>query len=176
MGDDSDVGVARCCYAFCSPKQEQIASLFGTQRPAITKHLENIFKSGEPDENEVSSIPELTSVHGAIAGKAQIQREKCYNPDAILSAGKNLPVVHKLYKLHELLRKKIRVDSCNSWTKGFGVSKIQNSKFKIQNLEFSILRVSHRLGKGDDVSGLQAYCFGEVVPVHKAAHYGCQSF
>ena len=27
--------------------QKQIADLFGTQRPAITKHLINIFKSGE---------------------------------------------------------------------------------------------------------------------------------
>lgn len=27
--------------------QSQIALLFGTQRPAITKHLNNIFKSGE---------------------------------------------------------------------------------------------------------------------------------
>ena len=27
--------------------QEQIASLFGTKRPAITKHLSNIYKSGE---------------------------------------------------------------------------------------------------------------------------------
>ena len=28
-------------------RQEQIAELFGTQRPAITKHLQNIFKSKE---------------------------------------------------------------------------------------------------------------------------------
>jgi len=27
--------------------QAQIAELFGTKRPAITKHLSNIFKSGE---------------------------------------------------------------------------------------------------------------------------------
>ena len=27
--------------------QEQIANLFGTKRPAITKHLANIYKSGE---------------------------------------------------------------------------------------------------------------------------------
>jgi hypothetical protein len=27
--------------------QKQVAELFGTQRPAITKHLKNIFASGE---------------------------------------------------------------------------------------------------------------------------------
>ena len=30
--------------------QQQIADLFGTKRPAITKHLSNIFKSGELDK------------------------------------------------------------------------------------------------------------------------------
>ena len=43
--------------------QQQIAALFGTQRPAITKHLGNIFKSGELDENVVSSILEHTTLH-----------------------------------------------------------------------------------------------------------------
>ena len=44
--------------------QEQIATLFGTQRPAITKHLNNIFKSAELRENSVSSILELTADDG----------------------------------------------------------------------------------------------------------------
>src|SRR3989344_5308431 len=35
--------------------QDQIAELFGTQRPAITKHLNNIFKSAEVSQNSVSS-------------------------------------------------------------------------------------------------------------------------
>ncbi len=46
--------------------QQQIAELFGTQRPAITKHLGNIFKSGVLDEKVVSSILEHTTQHGAI--------------------------------------------------------------------------------------------------------------
>jgi len=36
--------------------QTQIAFLFGIKRPAITKHLNNIFRSGELDENSVCSI------------------------------------------------------------------------------------------------------------------------
>jgi hypothetical protein len=67
--------------------QEQIAFLFGTKRPAITKHLGNIFKSGELNEQEVCSILELTTPHGAIAGKTQVQQVKIYNLDAILSVG-----------------------------------------------------------------------------------------
>ena len=38
--------------------QEQIALLFGTQRPAITKHLNNIYKSGELDIQSTCSILE----------------------------------------------------------------------------------------------------------------------
>ena len=38
--------------------QQQIADLFGTKRPAITKHLSNIFNSGELDKDSVSSILE----------------------------------------------------------------------------------------------------------------------
>jgi hypothetical protein len=67
--------------------QQQIADLFGTQRPAITKHLGNIFKAGELNENEVSSILEHTTPHGAIKGKTQKAMVKYYNIDAVLSVG-----------------------------------------------------------------------------------------
>lgn len=67
--------------------QKRIAELFGVQRPAITKHLKNIFESGELIEEEVSSILEHTTAHGAIEGKTQIQEVKYYNLDAILSVG-----------------------------------------------------------------------------------------
>ena len=38
--------------------QQQIADLFGTKRPAITKHLANIYKSGELEEKSTSSMLE----------------------------------------------------------------------------------------------------------------------
>jgi len=61
--------------------QMQISELFGTQRPAITKHLSNIFKTGELDENSVSSILEHTASDGKKYGT------RFYNLDAILSVG-----------------------------------------------------------------------------------------
>ncbi len=67
--------------------QAQIALLFGTQRPAITKHLSNIFKANELDEKVVSSILEHTTKHGAIKGKTQTKKVKFYNLDAIISVG-----------------------------------------------------------------------------------------
>ena len=38
--------------------QAQIADLFGTKRPAITKHLKNIYASQELDESSTCSILE----------------------------------------------------------------------------------------------------------------------
>ena len=46
--------------------QERMAELFGVQRPAITKHLKNIFESNELQEDVVCSILEHTTPHGAI--------------------------------------------------------------------------------------------------------------
>ncbi|MBU6197457.1 MAG: virulence RhuM family protein [Cyanobacteria bacterium REEB446] len=67
--------------------QQKIADLFGVQRPAITKHLKNIFDTGELKEELVSSILEHTTRHGAIEGKIQNVQTKYYNLDAIISVG-----------------------------------------------------------------------------------------
>ncbi len=67
--------------------QKAMAQLFGVQRPAITKHLSNIFKEGELEEKVVCSILELTTEHGAIEGKTQRTPTKFYNLDAIISVG-----------------------------------------------------------------------------------------
>lgn len=58
--------------------QKQIAELFGTKRPAITKHLKNIFSSGELEENKVCSILEHTTRHGALTDKTQTTAVKYY--------------------------------------------------------------------------------------------------
>ena len=62
--------------------QEQIASLFGTKRPAITKHLSNIYKSGELEREGTCSILEHMGNDGR-----QSYRTMFYNLDAILSVG-----------------------------------------------------------------------------------------
>ena len=62
--------------------QEQIADLFGTKRPAITKHLNNIYKSGELDIDSTCSILELMGNDGK-----QRYTTKFYNLEAILSIG-----------------------------------------------------------------------------------------
>ncbi|MGL5040914.1 MAG: virulence RhuM family protein [Aeromonas sp.] len=67
--------------------QDRMAELFGVQRPAISKHLKNIFESNELQEEVVCSILEHTTEHGAIAARTQTQKVKYYNLDAVISVG-----------------------------------------------------------------------------------------
>ena len=62
--------------------QAQIAELFGTKRPAITKHLANIYKCGELEKTGTCSILEHMGNEGA-----QQYRTTYYNLDAILAVG-----------------------------------------------------------------------------------------
>jgi len=61
--------------------QKALAELFGVQRPAITKHLGNIFDSGELAEDSVCSILEHTASDG------KTYSAKYYNLDAIIAVG-----------------------------------------------------------------------------------------
>ena len=67
--------------------QKKMAELFEVKVPAISKHLKNIFESGELDEKVVVSILESTTQHGAIKSKTQTKKNKFYNLHAILSVG-----------------------------------------------------------------------------------------
>jgi hypothetical protein len=67
--------------------QKQISELFDVKVPAISKHLKNIFISGELDEKVVVSKMEITTKHGAIEGKQQTKKVNFYNLDAIISIG-----------------------------------------------------------------------------------------
>lgn len=61
--------------------QKSMAELFGINIPAISKHLTNIFSSGELIENSVISILETTAEDG------KQYKVKFYNLDAIISIG-----------------------------------------------------------------------------------------
>jgi len=61
--------------------QKQMALLFDTERSVITKHLRNIFQSGELDRESVCAI----FAHTAADGKTY--QTQCYNLDAIISVG-----------------------------------------------------------------------------------------
>jgi hypothetical protein len=61
--------------------QKRIAELFGVGVPAVSKHLANIFESGELVEDSVVSVLETTAADG------KNYKTKYYNLDAIISVG-----------------------------------------------------------------------------------------
>ena len=69
--------------------QQQIADLFGVRQPAISKHIANIYKSGELDEKSTYSILEYMGNDGK-----QLYTAKAYNLDMILSVGYRVNSIH----------------------------------------------------------------------------------
>jgi hypothetical protein len=61
--------------------QRAIAELFGVGVPAVSKHLKNIFETGELDPAAVLSILETTAADG------KVYRTKHYNLDAVIAVG-----------------------------------------------------------------------------------------
>ena len=61
--------------------QKALAALFNVKVPAVSKHLKNIFDSGELDEDSVVSILETTAADG------KNYKTKYYNLDAIIAVG-----------------------------------------------------------------------------------------
>ena len=67
--------------------QKAMGELFDVDRTSITRHLKNIFESGELEEEVVCSEIAHTTQHGALADKTQTKSVRFYNLDAIISVG-----------------------------------------------------------------------------------------
>ena len=67
--------------------QKAMSELFGVNKSGISRHLTNIFESGELDEKVVVAKIATTTQHGAIQGKMQSSLTNYYNLDAIISVG-----------------------------------------------------------------------------------------
>jgi len=61
--------------------QKMMAELFDVEIPAVSKHLANIFDSGELEEDSVVSILETTASDG------KVYKTKFYNLDAVIAVG-----------------------------------------------------------------------------------------
>ena len=61
--------------------QQQMAELFGKDRKTITRHIQNIYKDGELEENQVCSFFEHTAKDG------KTYNTQFYNLDMIISVG-----------------------------------------------------------------------------------------
>ena len=137
--------------------QKQIAELFNVQRPAVTKHLSNIFRSGELDGNVVCSILEHTTQHGAIKDKKQTKKIKLYNLDTIISVG---------YRVNSKKATKFRIWATtvlkNYIIKGYALNKERLQQQKFQELEQTISLIKQGI-KNRELSSQEAKGFIEIV-------------
>jgi hypothetical protein len=65
----------------------QMAALFGIDKSGISRHIKNIFESGELQEELVVAKIATTTEHGAIDGKTQTKMVMYFNLDMIISVG-----------------------------------------------------------------------------------------
>jgi len=128
--------------------QSQIARLFGIKRPAITKHLSNIFKAKELHETSVCSILERTARDG------KIYKTKFYNLDAIISVG---------YRVNSTRATQFRIWATNVLKKhlinGYTINekRLKAAEYKYLELQKSIKLLSNVInieGISDEAKGL----------------------
>lgn len=66
---------------------DQMAELFQRNKSTISRHIRNVFESGELEPNVVVAKYATTTQHGAIEGKTQTHKVDFYNLDMIISVG-----------------------------------------------------------------------------------------
>lgn len=133
--------------------QKQIADLFGTQRPSITKHLNNIFKTNELNENSVSSILEHT------ASDNKKYKTKFYNLDAVISIG---------YRVNSKKATQFRIWATQTLkdhlVKGYTLNekRLQEQQEKFQELYQTVEFLKSTLGN-KELSGNEAQGLLEII-------------
>ncbi len=133
--------------------QSQIALLFGTKRPATTKHLNNIFESKELDKKSVCSILEHTAADG------KTYKTQFYSLDAIISVG---------YRVNSKQATQFRIWATktlkNHLVKGYTINenRLLTAKEKLRELQNAITflqkKAGHQLlaGQGQEILNLLA--------------------
>ena len=67
--------------------QAQIAEAFGVDRTVVSRHLKNIYATGELEEKVTCAFFAHSTRHGAMKDKTHVTTKKVYNLDAIISVG-----------------------------------------------------------------------------------------
>ncbi len=105
----------------------QIAFLFDVQRPAIVKHIGNIYKSGELDERSTCSILEQVAADG------KKRKMKLYNLDVIIAVG---------YRVNSKKATQFRIWATqvlkNYLIKGYAINEKKLTSQKVKELEKTI--------------------------------------
>lgn len=107
--------------------QKQIAELFGVNRPAVVKHINNIYKTEELNKKSTCSILEQVAADG------KVRKMNLYNLDMIISVG---------YRVNSKRATQFRVWATNVLRnyiiKGYAVNQKRLQEGKLKELEQAI--------------------------------------
>lgn len=119
--------------------QKDMAELFGVKIPAINKHLMNIYKEGELNQDATVSILEIVQKEG----NRSVKRQKTfYNLDAIISVG---------YRVNSSRATQFRIWATNVLKeyliKGYTINEkaLKDKQEKIQTLQTTVSLLSRSL-------------------------------
>lgn len=119
--------------------QKDMAELFGVKTPAINKHLMNIYKEGELNQDATVSILEIVQKEGSRSVKRQ---KTFYNLDAIISVG---------YRVNSSRATQFRIWATNVLKeyliKGYTINEkaLKDKQEKIQTLQTTVSLLSRSL-------------------------------
>ena len=119
--------------------QKDMAELFGVKTPAINKHLMNIYKEGELNQDATVSILEIVQREGSRSVKRQ---KTFYNLDAIISVG---------YRVNSSRATQFRIWATNVLKeyliKGYTINEkaLKDKQEKIQTLQTTVSLLSRSL-------------------------------
>lgn len=127
--------------------QAQMAVLFGTQRPAIVKHVNNIYKTAELKANSTCSKMEQVAADG------KIRKINLYNLDVIISVG---------YRVNSSNATQFRIWATRVLrehiVQGFTVNQKRLQETGLQDFEKALALVRETIAKkeltGDEARGL----------------------
>ncbi|HMT01476.1 MAG TPA: RhuM family protein [Candidatus Absconditabacterales bacterium] len=121
--------------------QEQIATIFGVNRQAITKHINNILKEGELNKKGTSSILEQVQTEGK---RRVIRQVQFYNLDMIISIG---------YRVNSKKATHFRIRATsvlkNHIIKGYSINQNRLQQTGISDLQASLEIVKRALKSGE---------------------------
>lgn len=119
--------------------QKDMAELFGVKTPAINKHLMNIYKEGELNQDATVSILEIVQKEGSRSVKRQ---KTFYNLDAIISVG---------YRVNSSRATQFRIWATNVLKeyliKGYTINEkaLKDKQEKIQTLQTTVSLLTRSL-------------------------------
>ena len=140
-------------------RTEDIALLFDVKRPAIVKHIGNIYKSGELEEYSTCSILEQLTKDG------KKRKVKYYNLDVIISVG---------YRVNSIKATKFRQWATtilkNYIYKGYSINteKITHQRFKELENDVALLKHKIKLLEKNNIKHQQGIYFeGQIFDAYK---------